>query len=52
VIFGDNDPHFAGQRAAYGLAARVARTLEVEVRIPEKSGADWNDTLVEKRCPR
>jgi putative DNA primase/helicase len=47
MIFGDNDPHGAGQRAAYALAARLAGRMQVEVKIPEKSGADWNDILME-----
>ena len=52
VIFGDNDSQvdgpgtaFAGQRAAYALAARLSGQLEIEVRIPEKPGTDWNDVL-------
>ncbi len=46
VIFADNDVHGAGQRAAYSAAARLVGRLEVEVRIPEKSGTDWNDMLL------
>jgi putative DNA primase/helicase len=46
VIFGDNDEHGAGQRAAYALAARLSAQIEIEVRIPEKSGTDWNDRLL------
>lgn len=45
VIFGDNDLHGAGQRAAYALAARLSGRLQIEVKIPEKSGTDWNDLL-------
>jgi putative DNA primase/helicase len=46
IIFGDNDPHCAGQRAAYALAARLSGRLKIEVRIPEQSGTDWNDVLL------
>ena len=47
VIFGDNDPGFAGQAAAYTLARSITgrRLAEVEVRIPEPLGDDWNDVL-------
>jgi hypothetical protein len=47
VIFGDNDLGFAGQAAAYAAAVRLSslagRQIEVEVRIPEIAGEDWND---------
>jgi putative DNA primase/helicase len=46
IIFGDNDANGAGQRAAYALAARLAPKMQVEVRIPDQSGADWNDFLL------
>jgi putative DNA primase/helicase len=46
IIFGDNDEHGAGQRAAYALAARLSGRLEIEVRIPEKPGTDWNDVVL------
>jgi putative DNA primase/helicase len=46
VIFADNDTHGAGQRAAYALAARLSGQLEIEVRISEKPGTDWNDVLL------
>ena len=47
VIFGDNDLGFAGQAAAYTLARSITgrRLAEVEVRIPEQVGDDWNDVL-------
>jgi putative DNA primase/helicase len=48
LIFADNDSHCAGQRAAYSAAARLSKRLEVEVKIPEKPGTDWNDVLLEK----
>jgi putative DNA primase/helicase len=48
IIFGDNDQNGAGQRAAYALAARLSGRLQVEVKIPQKSGTDWNDVLLGK----
>jgi putative DNA primase/helicase len=51
VIFGDNDESFVGQSAAYALAARLRRenqSLQVEVKIPEVPGTDWNDVLVKQ----
>jgi putative DNA primase/helicase len=46
IIFADNDSHGAGQRAAYALAARLAGRLQLEIKIPEKPGTDWNDVLL------
>jgi putative DNA primase/helicase len=48
IIFGDNDQNGVGQRAAYALAARLSGRIEVEVKIPEKPGTDWNDVLLER----
>ena len=48
-VFGDNDPNFTGQKAAYILAHRLARDLEVEVSIPPDPGTDWLDVLKEAR---
>jgi putative DNA primase/helicase len=45
AIFGDNDKNGAGQRAAFALAARLAARMNIEVKIPEAPGADWNDVL-------
>ena len=45
VIFGDNDAHGAGQRAAFALAARLSGRIRVEVKIPEASDTDWNDAV-------
>lgn len=53
VIFGDNDPKFGGQAAAFAAAHRIAcraqRPIHVEVRIPPRSGSDWNDVLMERQ---
>ncbi len=46
-IFGDNDGNFAGQKAAFILAHRLARDIAVEVSVPLKPGADWLDVLNE-----
>jgi putative DNA primase/helicase len=44
-IFGDNDSNFTGQRAAYVLAHRLARMMEVLVDVPLEPDTDWNDVL-------
>lgn len=54
VIFGDHDPRFAGQAAAYTLAHRITtakatRDIPVRVLIPPLMGRDWNDELLAKR---
>jgi len=44
IIFGDNDPSYAGQAAAYALARRLgSHERMVEVQVPAVVGADWND---------
>lgn len=45
TIFGDNDVSYSGQMAAYGLAYHLKQQGfdVVEVRIPDRSGWDWND---------
>ena len=55
IIYGDNDRSFSGQLAAYGLARRLMSTIhhpdrghqveDVEVKIPDFPGWDWNDIL-------
>ncbi len=50
VIFGDNDPKYGGQSAAYHLAHRVAvKGLPVSVQIPPATGDDWADVWARKR---
>ena len=49
IIFGDSDKNFVGQREAYAGAAEIKQRhpdIEVEVRLPEQSGCDWNDVLI------
>ena len=51
VIFGDTDPKFGGQAAAFTLAKRLAsregnRAIEVTVKLPATPGQDWNDVLM------
>lgn len=44
VVFGDNDPKFGGQAAAWALAHRLAtKGVSVTVKIPEQPGTDFND---------
>lgn len=52
-IFGDNDPSFAGQEAAYGLARRLTtQGIRARVEIPAFVGTDWNDALLAKQGGR
>lgn len=47
VIFGDNDPKFGGQAAAYHLAHRLAvRGVDTTVSLPAVIGEDWHDVYV------
>ena len=48
VVFGDHDASFAGQAAAYALASRLKRNLDVTVKLPPVVG-DWNDVLLTGR---
>jgi putative DNA primase/helicase len=43
IVFGDADANYTGQAAAYTLAHRLSRKLQVEVRIPGQFGTDWAD---------
>lgn len=47
IVYADHDANFTGQAAAYALAHRLAAVnkLQVEVRIPDSMGDDWNDVL-------
>lgn len=45
IVFGDCDQTYTGQAAAYTLAHRLSRKLQVEVRIPGQFGTDWADEV-------
>lgn len=45
IVFGDCDGNYTGQAAAYTLAHRLSRKLQVEVRIPGQFGTDWADEV-------
>lgn len=45
IVFGDCDGNYTGQAAAYALAHRLSRKLQVEVRIPGQFGTDWADEV-------
>lgn len=50
VIFGDNDPKFGGQAAAWHLAHRLAvKGINATVKIPEATGEDWADIYTRQR---
>jgi putative DNA primase/helicase len=50
TVFGDNDRNFNGQRAAYDLANRLSlKGITAYVRIPDKTGQDWADVLLQKQ---
>lgn len=51
VVFGDNDRNYAGQKAAYELAHRLALKMPVDVWIP-KSPGDWADVLVARQTAK
>lgn len=44
IVFGDADASYTGQAAAYALARRLkVKQVEVDVRLPDDLGTDWND---------
>lgn len=46
-IYADNDDSAIGQAVAWAAARRLrARGMAVDVKVPEKGGADWNDVLM------
>ena len=52
AVFGDNDLNFAGQRAAYVLAHRLATgkaPIPVTVHIPSEAKTDWADVWARSR---
>lgn len=50
TVFGDNDGNFTGQRAAYDLGNRLSlKGIRTHVHIPELSGQDWADALMQKQ---
>jgi putative DNA primase/helicase len=46
VIYGDNDAHQRGQRAAWALAARLK--IKTDIYIPDQVDTDWNDVLMNR----
>lgn len=49
IVFADNDPNFAGQKAAFAAAHRLKiKGFEVEVCIPPEPG-DWLDELLRRQ---
>lgn len=50
IVFTDNDRNYAGQKAAYAAAHRLAlRGIDVEVQVPPERG-DWLDHLLRKKA--
>jgi len=53
IVFADHDRNFAGQRAAYALAAKCQRTIaQVEVKVPPEPDSDWLDVLNQQQRAR
>lgn len=51
AVFGDNDPKYGGQAAAWALAHRLAvKGIKVTVHIPPQIGTDWNDVYLARRA--
>jgi putative DNA primase/helicase len=52
IVFGDNDPSFTGQAAAYALASKIKNIgVQADVQIPS-AGGDWNEWVINaKPCP-
>ena len=50
IVFGDHDPKFGGQAAAFALAHRLACDdrlgVTARVEMPARAGDDWNDVLL------
>lgn len=50
IVFADHDHNYAGQKAAYAVAHRLAlRGIDVEVQVPPEPG-DWLDHLLRKKA--
>lgn len=50
AIFGDSDPKFGGQAAAFRLAHKLAvRGVTVTVHLPPNIGEDWADVWINRR---
>lgn len=47
-IFADNDKNYEGQRAAYSLAKKLSKSMDVEVLVPRNPGTDFADYLHKK----
>lgn len=50
TVWADNDRHYAGQKAGYLVANRIAGNQRIdcevhEVRVPDEPGSDWLDVL-------
>lgn len=53
LICADHDDKFGGQAAAYATAHRLkCKGLEVNVKLPERAGEDWNDVLMKSEGVR
>jgi putative DNA primase/helicase len=51
AIFGDNDPKYAGQMAAYQAAHKNSvKGKKVTVHIPDNLGEDWSDVWMKGRA--